>query len=54
MYLQPVVNLQSGKICGAESENQEKVLRAIGCEMGSGYYFYYPLSVEAFELAAND
>ena len=38
---------------GIESEAQAETLRKMGCEFGSGFHFYYPLSLEAFELAVE-
>ncbi|MDC7291240.1 EAL domain-containing protein [Blautia schinkii] len=33
---------------GVEKEPQVEILRQLECEMASGYYYYYPMSEEAF------
>jgi len=34
---------------GIETEGQLRLLRALGCELGQGYYFSPPLQAKAFE-----
>jgi EAL domain-containing protein (putative c-di-GMP-specific phosphodiesterase class I) len=34
---------------GVETEEQSAILKEIGCELGQGYFFYRPLSVEEVE-----
>lgn len=36
-------------ICvGVENETQANILRELGCELASGFYYYYPLSTKTF------
>lgn len=39
---------------GIENEIQAEFLKKLDCELASGYYFYYPLSLEAFEQAVEE
>ncbi len=39
---------------GIENEAQAGFLKKLGCELASGYYFYYPLSLEAFEQVVGE
>ncbi len=41
--------LELNIICvGVENETQASVLRELGCELASGFYYYYPLSPKTF------
>lgn len=39
---------------GVENEDQVRFLRNLGFKYAQGYYFYKPVSIEAFELLLND